>query len=165
MSYTLDEARREAVRQSERRLEAQQSMAASADQRAIAFCAVVVVIVAILLDDLSASQHTLADWLVIWFLTAAGTLAIFSASPVRFYGVGGSVSGFRNYLTEQDCDKMLEAIGKRNDDYIKENDKRIKRSTWAFRFALTFAFIGIFIMYFNAYGLKHAEAKMSGALM
>ena len=162
VKYTLDEARREAIRQSERQLEAQQALASAADQRAVAFCAILIVVVALVIQSMEADGATNLETIALTLFIISAVLAAFSAKPTRFYGSGGSVTGFKPYLNEHYFDRIPDQIGERNDEHLKLNDAAIKRSALFFKLSLATAFLGLLVMYIEVTGLSSWFTKLPG---
>lgn len=154
MTFTLDEAKKEALRQSERHLEAQQALATAADQRSLAFCSAAIVISALLIGNVGDAHKGNLDFVILIMFIISAILSAFSAAPTRFYGSGGSAGGFAPYLNEYNCDLLLSEISNRNDDYIKSNDTAIRRSAWILRVALIIAFLAILLMLFSEIFIK-----------
>jgi hypothetical protein len=152
LTYTLDEARREALRQSERHLEAQHALAIAADQRALAFCAALIVIVALLVESMDTQSSSTIDSVLIGIFIVSAVVAGYAAKPTRFYGSGGSFAGFAPYLNETYCDKLMDALGDRNDEYIRCNDRAIKFSAAFLRGALILALVGLVMMFLRFSG-------------
>ena len=151
--YTANDALKEALRQSERQLEAQQALASSADQRALALCAALIVVISLLIQNIQVDGASVFETISLTLLFAASVLAAFSAKPTRFYGSGGSASGFKPYISDDHAHLLIEQICERNDEYLSLNDLAIKRSALLTKIALFVAFIGLLAMYAETTGI------------
>lgn len=147
--YSHEDALREVLRQTERKLEAQIAVASASDQRAYAFCAVVFVILAATFGFLPNDNARFLEMAALLSFTVAGVIAVFSAKPARFYDSGGTFDAFRNYLQPRNEGYLLCALIDRNNDLIKMNDKRIKSSARQFLSALFVAGIGFLFLFGN----------------
>ena len=162
MNYILDDAKREAIRQSERQLESQQTLAIAADQRGVAFCAVLIVVVALIIQSMEADGATRLEMIALTFFIISAILAALSAKPTRFYGSGGTVAGFKPFLNELYFDRIPDLIGERNDDCIALNYKKIMWSARIFLFSLATAFLGLLVIYIEVIGLSSWLMKLLG---
>jgi hypothetical protein len=136
MSDTVKEANLEAIRQTEHYLEAQLTVASSSDQRGINFCALLILVLTVLLVTAFSKPNNIVLLVSLIAFAVAAALSAFSARPVRFYVGGGSYAGFVPYLNETYAHLLWQEIGKRNDDFIRSNDRAIKRNSKLFRAAL-----------------------------
>lgn len=143
--YTKSDAMKEALRQTEMKLVAQLSIATSSDQRAYAFCAVVIVLAALVLDSSARVTTQYIQLLIILHFFAAGVLAAYSARPTRFFDSGGTSAAFENYLGDGREGYVLSALIERNDELIKRNDRAIKRASRQFLLALLFGGTGLIL--------------------
>jgi hypothetical protein len=146
-NISVEQALNEAIRHAEARIQSQQNLNQAADQRALATCGLVFVIVALSIDKLHQSSGSLSDILALGHLLLGSALAAFSAKPTRFYSVGGRASGFLPYLCDTYAGYTLSAIAERYDDYIDHNEKYIMRNARLFSLSLIFIGTGLLMMF------------------
>lgn len=141
-SFGEEDAIKELLRQTERRIEDQLRFATAADQRAVAFAAVLIVVVGVFAGNQAGSNFEWATVCVLVSLICSICFAVYSAKPTRMYGSGSSSSSLTEYSTPERCGFLLSGIIERNDANIMDNDKALKRSALFFRFSLFFAATG-----------------------
>jgi hypothetical protein len=120
------------------------------------------VVVALQLGSLSDAGGGLFPILSLSFFIVSAILAAYSARPTRFYGSGGTLAGIKPYLNEHYCCCLLAAIGDRNDDQIRMNDRAIRRSAREFRASLIAALFAVAILYFDVTGIGKALTEWVG---
>lgn len=145
--YSEADALTEVLRQTERHLEEQHKLTTSADQRAVAFASVLMVVIGILLsNDGAASVDASQPFVIIGFLTAIG-LAFYSAKPTRIFGSGANSPSLKNHVGERREGYLVSTLIERNDRNIAHNDKVLKRSALLFRTALIAALASTLILF------------------
>lgn len=148
-SYSTKEGIQEALRQTERHIEEQHRVVAAADQRAIAFSAVLMVVVGLLLDDKAGARlDDYRAWVIALYLFALA-LAVLSARPARLYGSGGPAATLATYVEKDSSGYLLSTLIRRNDKNIAHNERAIRVSTWIFRSALSIALCSTIILYLD----------------
>ena len=134
--YSEVDALAEVLRQTERHLEEQHQLTTSADQRAVAFASVLMVVIGILLsNDGAASVDASKPFVIIGFLAAIG-LAFYSAQPTRIYGSGANSASLNNHVGERREGYLVTTLIERNDRNIAHNDTVLKASALLFRLGL-----------------------------
>lgn len=145
--YTLEDGIKEILRQTERHIEEQQRLSASADQRAISFAAVTIVVTGLLFEaGGAASRPKLLT--VLLFLFSIG-MAIYSAKPTRVFGSGGDWKSLQNQVGGRLEGYLPHNLIIRNNRNISHNDAVLKRSAFLFRFAMGLAGVGTGVLLFD----------------
>ncbi len=144
--YTEFDAEKEVLRQTERHLEDQQRLTSSADQRAVAFAAVQMVVIGILLGNDTAKSIEASRVAVVSLLIVSVSFAIYSAKPTRVYGSGSNANALDNYRISPSHGYLLATLIDRNERNIQHNDSVLKRSAGVFRVALLASLLSVAIM-------------------
>ncbi|MBA4489268.1 hypothetical protein [Paracoccus sp. S1E-3] len=138
------DAKKEALRQTERRAEAQLAFAIASDQRAIQFCAALGIVITILAQgDVGTGSAAVLRIVALATLLCAAGMAAYSCRPVRLYSASGESNGFSNYYFPELSEKFLDALITRNDSAIAKNDVQIRKNGRVFTNAMIVAAFGI----------------------
>ena len=137
--FSQEVALKEALRQTELHIDQQQRLTGSADQRAIAFSTVAIVVVGLLLtkDSVSGVTSSLPYVVVLLFLSIG--FAVYSARPQRIFGSGGDLSSLSNHLQGTGKGYLIATLIERNDRNIRHNFRVLHSSAKIFRFAMFLA--------------------------
>jgi hypothetical protein len=144
--YSERDALVEVLRQTERHLEEQQRLTSSADQRAVAFASVMIVVLGILLGNEGAQSVEGSKVYVISGFLLAIALAFYSARPTRIFGSGGNGSSLRDFIGGKAESYLLSTLIERNDRNIAHNDQVLKTSAIVFRVALGVALLSALML-------------------
>lgn len=144
--YSEQDALKEVLRQTERHLEEQQRLTSSADQRAVAFASVMIVVLGILLGNESAQSVDASQVYVVSGFLVAIALAFYAARPTRIFGSGGNGSSLKDFVGDRAEGYLLSTLIERNDRNILHNDKVLKSSATIFRVGLGVALCSALIL-------------------
>jgi predicted permease len=136
----------EALRQTERHLEEQHTLTTAADQRAVAFASVMIVVLGILLGNEDAQSIDASKGYVIFGFLVSIALAFFSARPTRIFGSGGNGDSLKDFIGARAEGYLLSTLIERNDRNIAHNDKVLRASAMVFRVALAIALFSALIL-------------------
>lgn len=130
----------ECLRQTEMYIADQMAFATAADQRAVAFAAVIIVVIGLFIGtDMPAKIEWAGPW-VVALLMLSVSLAFYAARPTRMYGRGGSAEGLRHLCALKDPSQLVHQLCLRNDQNIASNKRVLRHSALIFRCALLCAF-------------------------
>lgn len=144
----------EVLRQSEMRISDQLAMSTSADQRAMTFAGLLMVVFVLLIDPSNQSGDGILPKIAMGFLFVATMLSVFSARPTRLYGGGSSSKDLVKYLKDSYEGYAVSAIIARNDISISDNDSAVKRAAGVFNAALLMAFLAFALLAINYWFLE-----------
>lgn len=148
--YNEVDALKEVLRQTERHLEEQHQLTTSADQRAVAFASVLMVVIGIFFsNDGAAKVDSSRPIVILGFLAAIG-LALYSARPTRIFGSGGDSTSLNNYVGERREGYLLATLIERNDRNIAHNESVLKASALQFRLGLGIALFSTLILFLDS---------------
>lgn len=142
---TASDALKEVLRQTETRITEQLSMAAAADQRAMTFAGLLLVVLALLLGEKVSFSGVFPGIAVVLFITSIVLCAI-SARPARMYGSGSSSNQLRCYVADRYPGYLASALIARNDEAIAKNDRVVKRAAALFSSGMLVALLAFGIL-------------------
>jgi len=138
---TTPEVLQEVLRQTEMRIADQLAMSTAADQRAMTFAGLLMVVFVLMIDPSNNESGGALSKISIAFLFVSTMLSVYSAKPTRLYGGGSSSGELVKYLQPNYEGYAISGIISRNDKSILDNDLAVKRAAKVFNAALLFAFI------------------------
>jgi hypothetical protein len=139
----------EVLRQGELRISDQLAMATAADQRAMTFAGLLLVVFALLVGGGVPSLGSVASDFSLVILLVAIFLCIYSAKPTRMFGVGSDSTELTRYLDDSLAGYAVSAIIARNDEAIGKNDTAVKRAARFFRAGMVLAGISFSLVAFD----------------
>ena len=137
---TTSDVIREALRQTEMRIAEQVSMALAADQRAMTFAGLLMVVFVLLVGTTTAVTSGFLSDISVALLFASTLLSVYSAKPTRLYGTGSTSNALLQYLSPEYAGYAVSGLIARNNEAILKNDKAVKGAAFVFRLALISAF-------------------------
>ncbi len=137
---TTSDVIREALRQTEMRIAEQVSMALAADQRAMTFAGLLMVVFVLLVGTSTTVTRGLLSDISVALLFASTLLSVYSAKPTRLYGTGSTSNSLLQYLSPDYAGYAVSGLIARNNESILKNDKAVKGAALIFRLALISAF-------------------------
>ena len=152
----------EVLRQSEMRIADQLAMSTAADQRAMTFAGLLMVVFVLLIDPSSQSDASIFPKIAMAFLFVATMLSVYSARPTRLYGGGSSSKDLVKYLKDDLEGYAISGIIHRNDKSILDNDVAVKRAAKNFNAALLMAFLAFALVAFDYWFLASETDLANG---
>jgi len=141
--YNVSDAEKQVLRQTERHIEEQQRLTGAADQRAVAFAAVQIVVIGILFSNNTSSIIEESKVVVVLLLILSVATAIYSARPTRIYGSGSDAKALKDYRQTPNHHYLCSTLIERNERNIQHNDGVLKRSALMFRISLIASLISV----------------------
>lgn len=142
--YTVFDAKRESLRQTERMVEEQGKLTLAANQRAVQFTSAIGVMLTLsvqLQPRILAAEKL--QVLSLGALVIAAFLCALTFVPRPFAVAGARAETLREYLNEHYCADLLDELMKRNDDLIRTNNYILLREAEGFKRSMIFAAIGL----------------------
>jgi hypothetical protein len=141
--YTSKEAALEVLRQTEKRIEEQIQLSTAADQRAMTFLGLLVVVLALLYDKSPSEDVTIVGKASYAMLLVAVGFCAYSARPTRFFGSGSSTGELRVYLNDLSAGYTLSGL----------LDRTVKKAAIYFRVGMLVALVAFLMLFLESSGL------------
>lgn len=143
--YTQTGALLEVLRQSERHIDDQHKLASSADQRAIAFSAVIMVVMGLMIEGAGKPPFEASQYLLLFFLISV-CVSLYSARPVKMFGSGSDGLSLADFLSKNQHGYIVGAMIERNDKNIAHNYRTMKRAGQLFSYAMLIALLASLLL-------------------